>query len=297
MNKTPRFFFGALAAMALVSCNSGENKLEQNVTRDMMTVTIADGQKVFTKNQAKYTFDLYNPNDAQLLISSLNMAGTASSLNNILFSDLSFGVMQGSVGDGSTTGTGYKFALAPKSSCPALSAYSISDFNVYLGGYNYANASYSITLNNNIFITSFATLQAYFTKTTVNDPESTLADYVTYGPQTNQVQININADLHVADVTIYQAKFASDQPAEDIVYRNIPVDITPSALTISSSQPITPTKTGNADAEPRTAFTADAFTITIVPCYASEGRMQLRIGKKLINSSLLEFLPQSTIDQ
>lgn len=296
MKKTYRFLFGAIAAVALASCGSTENKLEQNITRDMLTVTIGDGQKVFTKNQAKYFFDLYNPKNAQFSISSLNFP-TTSSINNVTFSDLTFGVMQGSVGDGSTTGTGYKFNRVGTSTCPALSGYDISEFNVYLGGYGYANASYAITLNNNIYVTGFATTQAYFTKTSVSDLTGATADFTTYSPQNNQVMVTINADKRTADITIYQAKFASDQVAEDIVYRNVPVDIDATRLTISTNSKLVPTKRGNndANAEPLPAYTADTFMIILNVCYTAQGTMQIKIGDKLVNAALLEFLPASSI--
>ncbi len=297
MKKTYRFLFGAVAVAALASCNSGDNKFEQNVTRDMLTVTIANGQKAFTKNQAHYTFDLYNANDASFSINSLNIP-MASSLNNVAFSDLTFGVKQGSVGDGTTTACGYKFSLAPSSTYPALNGYTISSFDVYLGGYAYANASYSITLDNNVYITSFATTQAYFTKTSVSDPNSSTADFTTFGSQTNQVQININADMRTADVTIFQAKFSDSQAAQDIVYRGIPVDIDATRLTIMANAPVVPTKRGNndANAEKLPDFTAESFMAIINVCYSAEGRLQFKMGDKLVSANLLEFLPASVLN-
>ncbi|MCM1504887.1 MAG: hypothetical protein NC127_06805 [Muribaculum sp.] len=296
MKKTYRFLFGAMVAVALASCNSGKNEYNQTVTRDMLTVTIGNGQKAFTKNQAVYNFDMYNPSDASFAISSLNIPA-ASSINNVVFSNLSFNVKQGSVGDGSTVSSGYKFSLAGTSTCPALNGYSISSFDVYLGGYNYANASYSITLDNNIFIASFATVQAYFTKTSVSEQNSAGTDFVTFGSQTNQVQININADMHTADVTIYQAKFSENQTAQDIVYRNLPVDMDATRLMITSNNPVVPTKTGTSTTDNTLPdFTADSFMITLNTCYSAEGRMQFRIGDKLVNAALLEFLPASTLN-
>lgn len=296
MKKTYRFLFGAIAAVALASCGSTENKLEQNITSEMLTVTIGDGQKVYTKNQAKYFFDLYNPDNASFTISTLNFP-TASAINNVAFSGLTFGVMQGSVGDGSTSGTGYLFNRVGTSACPALSGYDISDFKVYLGGYGYANASYAITLNNNTFVTGFATTQVYFTKTSVNDLTGAASDFITFGSQTNRVQININADKRTADIIIYQAKFSSDQVAEDIVYRNIPVDIDATRLTISTGDKIVPTKSGNndANAEPLPAYTADSFMIVLNACYSAQGTMQIKLGDKLVNAALVEFLPASTV--
>ncbi len=295
MKKTYRFLLGAFAVVALASCNSGENKYEQNITREMLTVAIANGQKAYTKSQAVYTYDLYNPNDAAFAISALNIP-MASSLSNVAFSNLSFGVMQGSVGDGTTTGSGYLFTLNGTSSCPALNNYSISSFNVYLGGYNTYNASYSITLNNDIYLAGFATTQAYFTKTTVRDQTNTVVDYVTFGSQTNQVQISINADMLTADVTIYQAKFAEDQTAQDIVYRNLAVDISDTRLTITSSGSVVPTRTSDSSTDNTLpAFTADSIVIMLNTCYSAEGTMQFRIGDLVINSALLEFLPSSTL--
>ncbi len=296
MKKTYRFLFGAIAAVALASCGSSDNKLEQRVTPDMLTVTIGGGQKIYTKNQATYFFDLYNPNNAQFSISSLNLPTT--SINNVTFSDLTFGVMQGPVGDGSTTGTGYKFKRAATSTCPALNGYDISDFNVYLGGYNYLNASFSITLDNNTFITGFAANQMYFTKTSVSDMSGSTADFTTFGPKNNVVFVAINADKRTADVTISQAKFSDNQTAEDIVYRNIPVDIDASRLTINTSDKIVPTKTNNNDttnAEPLPAYTADSFMIILNVCYSAQGTMQIKIGDKLVNAALVEFLPASTV--
>lgn len=297
MKKTYRFLLGALAVVAMASCNSGENKFVQKVDRDMMTVTIADGQKVFTKNKAHYEFDLYNPNDASFAISSLNFP-TASAVNNITFSDLTFAVKQGSVGDGTTTGCGYDFKLSGTSTFPALSGYSLTDFNVYLGGLGYANASYALTLNNNIYVTGFATVQAYLTKTTVTDQTGAKPDYTTFGAKTNQVQVELSVEKRTADITIFQAKFAADQAATDIVYRNIPVDITDKNLMITSNTPIVPTKRYNNDlnAEPLPEFTADSFMVILNVGYSAEGRMQIKMGDKLLNASLLEFLPASAIN-
>lgn len=298
MKKTYRFLFGAIAAVALASCGSTENKLEQNLTPEMLTVTIGEGHKVYTKNKAKYFFDLYNPNTAQFAISTLNFP-TAGTIDNVAFSDLTFGVKQGSVGDGSTSGTGYLFNRTGTSKCPALSGYDISEFKVYLGGYGYANASFALTLNNNTFITGFATNQIYFTKTTVRDMSASAADFTTFGAKNNWVTIKINADKRTADVTINQAKFSTSQAAEDIVYRNIPVDIDDKSLTINTADKIVPTKSNNNDptnAEPLPAYTADSFMLTLSVCYNAQGTMQIKIGDKFVDAALVEFLPASAVN-
>ena len=297
MKKTSKLFLGAFAAVALASCNSGENKLVQTIDRDMLTVAVENGQVTYTKNKAIYKFDLYNDKDASFTLSSVSFP-TSSSLNNISFTDLRFGVFQGSVGDGTTTGTGYKFSLQPISTCPALTDRTITDFNVYLGGYGYANASYAITLDNNVYITGFAVQQAYFSKTKVTSLSNASAEFTTFSPQTNQVRIDINADKRTADVIIFQAKFENGMAAKSIMYQNIPVEIGVNRLTLHAQSPITPhVYASNQAGDPLPEYTVSSLYVALNVCYSAQGVLQMKMGDKLINVDLLEFMPSSVLDK
>lgn len=229
------FYLAALAiAFFTASCSNDEddNKfIEEFGLNQMYTVTMGNNSSVYPATRFTYKLN-YSAATADITIKDVKfspkMPEITMEIKNIPFSN---------------TATGIKISannLVPEVGGNPMPEYTITSLNCRLTDSaitNFSTSMLSFVVNNAIAITAYpvpVTFE-YDSKTTVNIAysSSTLDDFIF---NKTSYAVYLNTENNLAQLYIYNAKFAEKMPAMNMIFPNIPFTATASGFELNCSQ-------------------------------------------------------------